>query len=585
MKDTIAQLIETAISALQADNTLPADLNYRVMVDNTKDKSHGDFATNIALMLAKQASTSPRALAESLCAKITEDSPAAIEKTEIAGPGFINFFVSSASQFSVLEDIFAQQKQFGRAPVNSKERIQVEFVSANPTGPLHVGHGRGAAYGATVSDFLEAAGYTVEREYYVNDAGRQMNILAASVWLRYLESFDGSLKFPVNGYKGEYVYGIAKDLVDQHGDRFNRPLTEVFANLPKDEDQGGDKELYIDAVIERARELLADDFTTVFDAGANSIVDDICDDLGEFGVQYQTWFSEASLKDKIDDALARLDANGFLYEENGAIWFRSTEFGDDKDRVVKRDNGETTYFASDIAYHLNKFERGYDRVINVWGADHHGYIARVKAALQAMGLDPAKLDVKLVQFAILYRGTERVQMSTRSGSFVTLRELRDEVGKDAARFFYVTRKAEQHMDFDLELAKSQSKDNPVYYIQYAHARIASMLRKLSEESITIDQANGLSHLGSDAIEAEVDLAKRLSQYPTTLMNSAEQLEPHTMTHFLRDLASEFHTYYNANKMLVDDQNVRNARITLSLAVQQVLKNGLNLLGVNAPESM
>lgn len=585
MKNTIAQLIETAISALQADNTLPADLNYRVMVDNTKDKSHGDFATNIALMLAKQASTSPRALAESLCAKITEDSPAAIEKTEIAGPGFINFFVSSASQFSVLEDIFAQQEQFGRAPVNSKERIQVEFVSANPTGPLHVGHGRGAAYGATVSDFLEAAGYTVEREYYVNDAGRQMNILAASVWLRYLESFDGSLKFPVNGYKGEYVYGIAKDLVDQHGDRFNRPLTEVFANLPKDEDQGGDKELYIDAVIERARELLADDFTTVFDAGANSIVDDICDDLGEFGVQYQTWFSEASLKDKIDDALARLDANGFLYEENGAIWFRSTEFGDDKDRVVKRDNGETTYFASDIAYHLNKFERGYDRVVNVWGADHHGYIARVKAALQAMGLDPAKLDVKLVQFAILYRGTERVQMSTRSGSFVTLRELRDEVGKDAARFFYVTRKAEQHMDFDLELAKSQSKDNPVYYIQYAHARIASMLRKLSEESITIDQANGLSHLGSDAIEAEVDLAKRLSQYPTTLMNSAEQLEPHTMTHFLRDLASEFHTYYNANKMLVDDQNVRNARITLSLAVQQVLKNGLNLLGVNAPESM
>ena len=585
MKDTIAQLIETAISALQADNTLPADLNYRVMVDNTKDKSHGDFATNIALMLAKQASTSPRALAESLCAKITEDSPAAIEKTEIAGPGFINFFVSSASQFSVLEDIFAQQKQFGRAPVNSKERIQVEFVSANPTGPLHVGHGRGAAYGATVSDFLEAAGYTVEREYYVNDAGRQMNILAASVWLRYLESFDDSLKFPVNGYKGEYVCGIAKDLVDQHGDRFNRPLTEVFANLPQDEDQGGDKELYIDAVIERARELLADDFTTVFDAGANSIVDDIRDDLGEFGVQYQTWFSEASLKDKIDDALARLDANGFLYEENGAIWFRSTEFGDDKDRVVKRDNGETTYFASDIAYHLNKFERGYDRVINVWGADHHGYIARVKAALQAMGLDPAKLDVKLVQFAILYRGTERVQMSTRSGSFVTLRELRDEVGKDAARFFYVTRKAEQHMDFDLELAKSQSKDNPVYYIQYAHARIASMLRKLSEENITIDQANGLSHLGSDAIEAEVDLAKRLSQYPTTLMNSAEQLEPHTMTHFLRDLASEFHTYYNANKMLVDDQNVRDARITLSLAVQQVLKNGLNLLGVNAPESM
>ncbi|KZZ15902.1 arginine--tRNA ligase, partial [Oleiphilus sp. HI0080] len=436
-----------------------------------------------------------------------------------------------------------------------------------------------------VSDFLEAAGYEVEREYYVNDAGRQMNILAASVWLRYLESFNEDLKFPVNGYKGAYIYDIAKALSDEHGERFSKTAEEVFGNLPKDEDEGGDKELYIDAVIERARALLGNDFSIVFNAGRDSIVDDIRDDLGEFGVHYQQWFSEASLADKIDDALARLDANGFLYEQNGAIWFKSTAFGDDKDRVVKRDNGETTYFASDIAYHLNKFERGYDRVVNVWGADHHGYIARVKAALQAMDLDPDKLDIKLVQFAILYRGTERVQMSTRSGSFVTLRELRDEVGKDAARFFYVTRKAEQHMDFDLELAKSQSKDNPVYYIQYAHARIASMLRKLEEESISVDRENGLAELARNSVDAEVDLAKRLTQYPSTLINSAEQLEPHTMTHYLRDLASEFHTYYNSNKVLVDDQNVRDARVTLCIAVQQVIKNGLNLLGVSAPESM
>ncbi|KZX84220.1 arginine--tRNA ligase [Oleiphilus sp. HI0009] len=585
MKDVIAQLIESAIQELQQDNTLPGDLKFRVMVDTTKDKSHGDFATNIALMLAKQAGTAPRALAENICAKIENSNNAQIEKLEIAGPGFINFFVSSASQFAVLEDIFARGENFGRADANSKPSIQVEFVSANPTGPLHVGHGRGAAYGATVSDFLEAAGYQVQREYYVNDAGRQMNILAASVWLRYLELLGQDIKFPVNGYKGEYIFDIAKDLQSKHGDAFSQNAEDVYKDLPKDEDEGGDKELYIDAVIVRARELLGDGFKTVYDLGADSIVDEIREDLGEFGVNYQRWFSEASLKDSIEVALAKLQENGFLYEKNGATWFRSTDFGDDKDRVVKRDNGETTYFASDIAYHYDKFERGFERVINVWGADHHGYITRVKASLQALGIDPEKLTVKLVQFAILYRGGERVQMSTRSGSFVTLRELREEVGNDAARFFYVTRKAEQHMDFDLDLAKSQSKDNPVYYIQYAHARIASMLRKLEEEGALVDQANGLSQLTSNAIEAETELAKRLAQYPQTLINSAEQFEPHTMTHYLRDLASEFHTYYNANKMLVEDHNVRDARITLSLAVQQVLSNGLNLLGVSAPDSM
>lgn len=585
MKDVIAQLIESAIQELQQDNTLPGDLKFRVMVDPTKDKSHGDFATNIALMLAKQAGTAPRALAENICAKIENSNNAQIEKLEIAGPGFINFFVSSASQFAVLEDIFARGENFGRADANSKPSIQVEFVSANPTGPLHVGHGRGAAYGATVSDFLEAAGYQVQREYYVNDAGRQMNILAASVWLRYLELLGQDIKFPVNGYKGEYIFDIAKDLQSKHGDAFSQNTEDVYKDLPKDEDEGGDKELYIDAVIVRARELLGDGFKTVYDLGADSIVDEIREDLGEFGVNYQRWFSEASLKDSIEVALAKLQENGFLYEKNGATWFRSTDFGDDKDRVVKRDNGETTYFASDIAYHYDKFERGFERVINVWGADHHGYITRVKASLQALGIDSEKLTVKLVQFAILYRGGERVQMSTRSGSFVTLRELREEVGNDAARFFYVTRKAEQHMDFDLDLAKSQSKDNPVYYIQYAHARIASMLRKLEEEGAPVDEANGLSQLTSNAIEAETELAKRLAQYPQTLINSAEQFEPHTMTHYLRDLASEFHTYYNANKMLVEDHNVRDARITLSLAVQQVLRNGLNLLGVSAPDSM
>lgn len=585
MKEIIAQLIETTVEQLKSQNILPGSVTYRVSIDATKDKSHGDFASNIALVLAKQASMAPRQLAEILCENINATKPAEVEKLEIAGPGFINFWVSSSSQFSVIPSIFEQGEHFGRSDANTKKRVQVEFVSANPTGPLHVGHGRGAAYGATVADFLEAAGYNVEREYYVNDAGRQMNILAASVWLRYLELFNDDIKFPVNGYKGDYIHAISAELKEIHGDRFSRALEDVFSGLPKDEDAGGDKELYIDAVVQKAKSLLGDDYAIVFDAGLNSIVDDIRDDLGEFGVRYQTWFSEASLSSKIDSALAKLDANGHLYEENGAIWFRSTSFGDDKDRVVKRDNGETTYFASDIAYHLNKFERGFDRVVNVWGADHHGYIPRVKAALQAMDLDPDKLDVKLVQFAILYRGGERVQMSTRSGSFVTLRALRDEVGNDAARFFYVTRKAEQHMDFDLDLAKSQSKDNPVYYIQYAHARIASMLRKLDEENVSVNREQGLSYLNEHGIEAEIDLAKRLSEYQEVLNTAAENLEPHSMTHYLRELAGEFHAYYNSNKVLVEDTALRDARITLSLAVKQVISNGLKLLGVSAPESM
>jgi len=585
MKDTISGLLQAALDALSEDQVIPADAQYKLNIDATKDKSHGDFASNIALALAKQAGMPPRKLAEQIVAKLEEQAPAEIEKLEIAGPGFINFFVSSASNFDVIEKILTDKEQFGRSTVGKGTKVQVEFVSANPTGPLHVGHGRGAAYGASVADLLEAAGFEVEREYYVNDAGRQMNILAASVWLRYLQALGHELPFPVNGYKGEYVLDIAAQLKQEHNERFNTDIATLLASLPKDECDGGDKEIYIDAVIAQAKTLLGSDYQIVFDKGLNAIVEDIRDDLGEFGVQYQQWFSEASLADSIDSALEKLDENGHLYEENGAIWFRSTTFGDDKDRVVKRDNGETTYFASDIAYHLNKFERGFDKVINIWGADHHGYIPRVKAALEALGLNPEKLDVRLVQFAILYRGSERVQMSTRSGSFVTLRELREEVGNDAARFFYVTRKAEQHMDFDLELAKSESKDNPVYYIQYAHARIASMLRKLEAEFSAADTSEGLKALAGSANESEIDLSKRLSKYSEVLENAAVQHEPHVLTHYLRDLASEFHTYYNSHKVLVEDTAERNARVTMCLAVQQVIKNGLKLLGVNAPDEM
>ncbi len=589
MKDYIAGLIQSAVDTLKESNELPADISPKISVDNTRDKSHGDFASNIALVLAKPAGKQPRQLAVRLCELIIEQSAAdgkGIEKTEIAGPGFINFFVSSASSFSVIPEILNSGEQYGRSNAGKGKKVQVEFVSANPTGPLHVGHGRGAAYGASVADLLSAAGFDVHREYYVNDAGRQMNILATSVWLRYLELQGEQFTFPCNGYKGDYVFDIARELSEKYQDKFAHSAETVFLNIPDDEPAGGDKEVHIDALIARCKSLIGEsDFRIVFDSGLDGIAGDIKDDLGGFGVHYQNWFSERSLSDSIDDVIQQLQDSGHLYEKEGALWFRSTEFGDDKDRVVKRDNGETTYFASDIAYHKNKFERGFTQVINIWGADHHGYIARVKAALQALGLNPDQLTVKLVQFAILYRGSERVQMSTRSGSFVTLRELREEVGNDAARFFYVTRKAEQHMDFDLELAKSESKDNPVYYIQYAHARICSVLKKLAEQDSNWDKENGLANIEKLTLENERDLASKIAKYPEVLTNCAINLEPHVLTHYLKELASDFHSYYNSHKMIVEDEGLRNARITLGMAVKQVIANGLNLLGVSAPEEM
>jgi len=584
MKQLIADLIIQSLHNIAKKHALTLTVPTSINVDNTKDKAHGDYASNIALLLAKEARMQPRQLAQMIVEQLPTTKQVA--KTEIAGPGFINFFISEASQLEIIPLIMAAGENFGRSSAGNKERYQVEFVSANPTGPLHVGHGRGAAYGACAANLLEAVGYAVEREYYVNDAGRQMNILAASVWLRYLELHGETFSFPSNGYKGEYILDIARELQNRVGEQFLAAAADVFRDIPADEPQGGDKEAHIDALVARCRQLLgAANYETLFNLGLNAILDDIKDDLGQFGVHYQHWFSERSLQADIDKAVARLDQAGHVYEKDGALWFRSTTFGDDKDRVIRRENGETTYFASDIAYHLNKFERGFSKIINVWGADHHGYIARVKAALQAMGLDAERLEVKLVQFAILYRGGERVQMSTRSGSFVTLRELRDEVGNDAARFFYVTRKPEQHMDFDLDLAKSQSKDNPVYYIQYAHARICSMLRKLEELEQDWNHQIALENLQMLNEEAEKNLVTALARYPETLKSAAQHLEPHQLTNYLRDLASDFHAYYNSHKVLTEDKVLRDVRIALSLAVRQVLFNGLQLLGVSAPESM
>jgi arginyl-tRNA synthetase len=593
MKDQVEALITQAIQSLQQAGMLPEDCPYTLRLDRTKDKSHGDLATNIALVLAKSAAKKPRELAELIVAHLPQ-SPE-VTHTEVAGPGFINFFLNTNRQFEVIEKIIQEGKHYGLSTIGHHQTIQVEFVSANPTGPLHVGHGRGAAYGATVANLLEATGFDVCREYYVNDAGRQMNILATSIWLRYLELGGETFQFPSNGYQGEYVKTIAKQLANEHGHRLLKPAKDIFTDLPEDafiDDNGqeqGDKEAHIDALIKQSQSLLGKThYQIIFNAGLNSIIDDIRDDLQGFGVNYQTWFSEKSLADNdaIKNAINQLQRAGHLYEDaKGALWFRSTTFGDDKDRVILRDNGQSTYFASDIAYHLNKFNRGFDKVINIWGADHHGYVPRVKAALQALAINPDKLDVLLVQFAILYRGKERVQMSTRSGSFVTLRELREEVSNDAARFFYILRKSEQHMDFDLELAKSQSKDNPVYYVQYAHARICRVLEKLTQQGKTWDSSQGIHALSQLTTEKEKDLTKKLAQYPEVIEKAALQYEPHLLAHYLKELASDFHTYYNANKMLVDDDELRNARLSLSVAAKQVINNGLSLIGVSAPEAM
>lgn len=586
MKADIQALLQTALDTLVASGELPVDSAVAVPITRTRDEAHGDFATSVALQLAKPARRKPREIAEALVAHLPQDPR--IESVEIAGPGFINLKLSRAARLSVIESVLDQGPDYGRSSFGGGRRIQVEFVSANPTGPLHVGHGRGAAYGAVVANLLGAAGYHVHREYYVNDAGRQMNILAASVWLRYLERCGSRLVFPVNGYKGDYVREIAETLYAEEGDGWAVDSKVVFEDIPPDEPSGGDKELHIDALIARARTLLGDNrYQFVFELGLNRILDDIREDLRDFGVEYDEWFSERSLAEQglVNKAIERLRNAGHIYEKGGALWFCSTKFGDEKDRVVQRENGQTTYFASDIAYHMNKLERGYERVIDIWGADHHGYVPRVKAALQAMGEDPARLDVLLVQFAILYRGGERVQMSTRSGSFVTLRELREEVGNDAARFFYVMRAASQHLDFDLDLAKSQSSDNPVYYIQYAHARVASVMRQLSEKGLTHDPGHGAANAHRLESPQERSLVSQLARYPEMIEEAAIAAEPHQVAHFLRELAQGFHAWYNAEQFLVEDASLRDARLNLCLALQQVIRNGLELLGVSAPETM
>ena len=582
MKDQLQDLLYKCIQELISKGTLN-EMPSKIRIDHTKDNSHGDYATNIALMLSKQAKMSPVELAKIIIDQFEQKS--FIKKIEIAGPGFINFFMSQETSSSIVNEIINQAALYGSSEIGQGKKVLLEYVSANPTGPLHVGHGRGAAYGATVSNLLRNVGFIVDNEYYVNDAGRQMDILTVSIYLRYLTICGESFSFPDNGYQGQYINDIAQVIYEASGEEFHLKSDLVFENVSKDGSEGGDKEIHIDQLIERAKSILGDRFKAVFKVGIESILGGIKNDLAEFGVIFEKWFSEQSLIDSglSEACISKLKDSKNLYEKDGALWFKTTNYGDEKDRVVVRDNGNHTYFASDIAYHLEKLERGYDKIINVWGADHHGYIPRVKASIEALGHDPNKLEILLVQFANLYRGGSKVQMSTRSGSFVTLEDLRSEVGNDAARFFYILRKSEQHMDFDLDLAKSKTNENPVYYIQYAHARICSVFRQADEKEIELDVSQ--TNLTLLTEEIEKDLLRELSRFKSVLESSAIQYEPHQLAYYLRDLSNHFHSYYNACKFIVDDKNLTQARLALISATQQILKNGLSILGVGAPESM
>jgi len=574
--DLRSHLTDLLHSALQT--VAPGVAAIPVVLERPKSLQHGDYASSLAMQLAKPMKRNPREIAQALVAALPA-SPFLL-KAEVAGAGFVNLHLKPAAKQRIVREALEKQRAFGRINLGRGRKVQVEFVSANPTGPLHVGHGRGAAYGASLSSLLEAAGFSVVREYYVNDAGRQMDILALSVWLRYLEIAGRLLSFPPNAYQGDYVRDMARQLHGAQHTRYVHPEVAVLHGVPSID---ADPEAHLDGLIANAKRLLGAEYASLHDFVLTEQLADCRSDLLEFGVTFDSWFSEKSLFDSglVERAIERLERSGHIFVREGAKWFRSTDFGDEKDRVVQRENGQYTYFASDIAYHVEKYEHGFDRVINVWGADHHGYIARVKGALQALGLDPDRLTIAMVQFAVLYRDGKKASMSTRAGEFVTLRELRNEVGNDAARFFYVLRKSDQHLDFDLDLAKSQSNDNPVYYIQYAHARVCSVMEQWGGNPAELVNAD-LAAL----IEAqELQILQKLMDYPEQIEGAARELAPHLLAFYLKDLAGDFHSYYNSTRLLVEDDRTKLARLALAVCVRQVLRNGLEILGVGAPDRM
>ena len=587
IKTHLAELMRCALTS-----ALPDKAESPIAFERPKHSSHGDFSCNLAMQLARLQKRNPREIAQLLISAIPPSL--FVEKIEVAGTGFINFYLKTATKLEVIRDILKKKESFGRSDIGQNQKLQIEFVSANPTGPLHVGHGRGAAYGASLANLMAFAGWDVTREYYVNDAGRQMDILTLSAWLRYLDLQGENIPFPPNGYHGNYVRDMAMGIkIAARGNPFVFPVATVGKDLPPlpnsthtDDEALAMREAYLDALIARAKMLLGESWNYIHDHALKAQLSDCQNDLEEFGVCFDVWFSETALfgAGLVEHCVNELKEAGHLYEQDGAKWFRSTAFGDEKDRVVQRDNGLYTYFAADLAYHLNKYDRGFDRIINVWGADHHGYIARMKGALEALGRNPGALDIALVQFAVLYRNGQKTSMSTRAGEFVTLRSLRNEVGNDACRFFYILRKSDQHLDFDLDLATTKTNENPVYYIQYAHARICSVLAQWGEDPYAYTNLTEIS-LACLGTSHELDLVVRLAEFPEIVELASKELSPHMIAFYLKDLASDFHSYYNAERLLVDNENLKNARMALIFAIRQVIRTGLDLIGVSYPSSM
>ena len=581
MKEKIQESLLKVLGDLYNNDEFNID-DYVINIQDNKEKEHGDLASNIALILAKPLKRAPKEIASEIKDNFLTDEE--IIKVDVAGPGFINFYLSKKSHGLVLKEIHDEKERFGKITAN-KKKVLIEYVSSNPTGPLHVGHGRGAVFGSVLSSLLKEAGFEVDEEYYVNDFGRQMNILAASLWIRYAQIFNSEIKMIKNGYQGEYLISIAESLKKIQLDDLYTKDKDIEELLNQ---EVADNEELTDRIVEAIKSKLGDQFLDIKDFALKEILKLIKEDLLDFGVEHNKWFSESSLYEnkqnhnsKVDQAIKELKEKGFVYEKEGATWFKSTNFDDDKDRVLKRGNGEYTYFASDVAYHLDKYDRGYDRVINIWGSDHHGYLPRVKAAMEACGRNIDQLELVFIQFANLIRAGKKVTMSTRSGEFITLRELIEEVTAEAARFFYINRKADQHLDFDLDLAKDQSKDNPLYYIQYAHARICSVLRKSNVQ----EKELGLSEIDLLDSDKEIEIQKMLKQYPVLIERAALSSEPHLICYYLKDLAGIFHSYYNTEKFIVEDLKLMRARLLLLAGVKQVIQNGLSILGINAPQQM
>ncbi len=564
MKQKIKNMIYNASKdAYDKGDLLSSDFP-EIEVEEPKAGSHGDFSTNISMIMASIQKMPPRKIAEAIIKNIN-DPDGILDKTEIAGPGFINFFLNKYSWHPVLRKIHDQDALYGASNIGEGKKIQIEFVSANPTGPLHVGHGRGAAVGDSVANILLFCGYNVEKEYYVNDSGRQINTLGRSVFLRYKELFGADVQFPEDCYQGDYIRDLSKKV----------RAKKVRAG--KIRDDNGDKLL-----------LMSEEEAISYCAhfAAKDILSGIKEDLESFGVVFDKWYSEQSLFDsgKVDRVINDFRKQNIMFEDNGALWFRTKDFGDEKNRVVVRSNGLTTYFASDIAYHQDKFDRGFEKIIDVWGADHHGYIPRISAAIEASGHTGDTFNVILIQLVNLLRNGEPVAMSTRSGEFVTLKDVISEVGSDAARFIFLTRHYESALDFDLELAKKKTNDNPVYYVQYVHARISSIVRKAQEDGagdIVWNDA-AISRLNESD---EVQLMKIMSRYPEIVRCSAENMEPHRITYYLMNLASAFHSYYNKHRVLTDEAELTFGRLYLVVAIKKIIRNGLALLGVSAPEKM